>query len=89
MTKNEQNRVVAWRLKILRQANDLPRGVAQTCRTTNTMAQGRFLRPSTCPASASSLQRYEYEITKPISGCGNSMRNPAADYFCSFSKSLR
>ena len=27
MTKNEQNRVVAWRLKILRQANDLPRGV--------------------------------------------------------------
>ena len=24
MTKNEQNRVVAWRLKILRQANDLP-----------------------------------------------------------------
>jgi len=28
MTKNEQNRVVAWRLKILRQANDLPRGVA-------------------------------------------------------------
>ncbi len=32
MTKNEQNRVVAWRLKILRQADDLPRGVAQTCR---------------------------------------------------------
>ena len=26
MTKNEQNRVVAWRLKILRQANHLPRG---------------------------------------------------------------
>jgi hypothetical protein len=32
MIKNEQNRVVAWRLKILRQANDLPGGVAQTCR---------------------------------------------------------
>ena len=32
MTKNEQNRVVAWRLKIIRQASDLPRGVAQTCR---------------------------------------------------------
>jgi hypothetical protein len=32
MTKNEQNRVVAWRLQILRQANDLPGGVAQTCR---------------------------------------------------------
>ena len=32
MTKTEQNRVVAWRLKILRQASDLPRGVAQTCR---------------------------------------------------------
>jgi len=32
MTKNEQNRVVAWRLKIIRQANELPRGVAQTCR---------------------------------------------------------
>ena len=32
MNKNEQNRVVAWRLKLLRQANDLPRGVAQTCR---------------------------------------------------------
>ena len=32
MNKNEQNRVVAWCLKILRQAGDLPRGVAQTCR---------------------------------------------------------
>ena len=32
MTKTEQNRVVAWRLKLIRQANDLPRGVAQTCR---------------------------------------------------------
>jgi hypothetical protein len=26
MNKNEQNRVVAWRLKLLRQASDLPRG---------------------------------------------------------------
>jgi hypothetical protein len=32
MNKNEQNRVVAWCLKLLRQASDLPRGVAQTCR---------------------------------------------------------
>jgi transposase len=32
MNKNEQNRVVAWRLKLLRQASDLPRGVAHTCR---------------------------------------------------------
>ena len=32
MTKTEQNRVVAWRLKLLRQASDLPRSVAQTCR---------------------------------------------------------
>ena len=32
MNKNEQNRVVAWRLKLLRQASDMPRGVAQTCR---------------------------------------------------------
>ena len=32
MNKNELNRVAAWRLKLLRQANDLPRGVAQTCR---------------------------------------------------------
>jgi len=32
MTKAEQNRVVAWRLKLLRQADELPRGVAQTCR---------------------------------------------------------
>jgi transposase-like protein len=32
MTKNEQNRVVAWRLKLLRQASDLPRSVAQACR---------------------------------------------------------
>ena len=32
MTKTEQNCVVAWRLKLLRQANDLPRSVAQTCR---------------------------------------------------------
>jgi hypothetical protein len=27
MTKNEQNRVVAWRLRIIRQASELPRGV--------------------------------------------------------------
>ena len=39
--------------------------------------------------SASSLQRYEYEITRPTSSCGNSMCNPVAGYFCSFSKSLR
>jgi transposase InsO family protein len=32
MNKNEQNRVVAWRLKLLRQASELPRNVAQTCR---------------------------------------------------------
>jgi hypothetical protein len=32
MTKNEQNRVVGWRLKIIRQATELPRGVAQICR---------------------------------------------------------
>jgi hypothetical protein len=32
MNKNEQNRVVAWRLKLLRQASDMPKSVAQTCR---------------------------------------------------------
>jgi transposase len=32
MNKNEQNRVVAWRLKLLRQASEMPRSVAQTCR---------------------------------------------------------
>src|SRR4029077_17772049 len=32
MNKNEQNRVVAWRLKLLRQGSDMPRSVAQTCR---------------------------------------------------------
>src|SRR6202521_5073522 len=32
MNKNEQNRVVAWRLKLLRQAKNMPRSVAQTCR---------------------------------------------------------
>jgi hypothetical protein len=32
MNKNEQNRVVAWRLKLLREASDMPRSVAQTCR---------------------------------------------------------
>jgi hypothetical protein len=32
MNKNEQNRMVAWRLKILRQADEMPRAVAQTCR---------------------------------------------------------
>ncbi len=32
MNKNEQNRVVTWRLKLLRQASDMPRSVAQTCR---------------------------------------------------------
>jgi ACT domain-containing protein len=32
MNKNERNRVVAWCLKLLRQASDMPRSVAQTCR---------------------------------------------------------
>jgi len=32
MNKNEQNRVVAWRLKLLRHASEMPRAVAQTCR---------------------------------------------------------
>jgi transposase InsO family protein len=32
MTKTEQNRVVAWRLKLLRQASYMPRSVAQSCR---------------------------------------------------------
>ncbi len=32
MSKTEQNRVLAWRLKILRQAREMPRNVAQTCR---------------------------------------------------------
>ena len=32
MTKTDQNRALAWRLKILRQAREMPRNVAQTCR---------------------------------------------------------
>ena len=32
MTKNEQNRIVAWRLKLLREATEMPRNVAQACR---------------------------------------------------------
>jgi hypothetical protein len=32
MNKNEQNRVVAWRLKLPRQASDMPRNLARTCR---------------------------------------------------------
>src|SRR6266576_3017256 len=32
LNKNDQTRVVAWRLKLLRQASDMPRSVAQTCR---------------------------------------------------------
>ena len=32
MTKTEQNRVLAWRLKVLREASATPRNVAQTCR---------------------------------------------------------
>src|SRR5579863_2700278 len=32
MNKNELNRLVTWRLKLLRQADEMPRGIAQTCR---------------------------------------------------------
>lgn len=32
MTKSEQHRMVAWRLKLLRQADEMPRSVSQTCR---------------------------------------------------------
>ena len=32
MTKTEQNRVLAWRLKVLREASATPRNVAQNCR---------------------------------------------------------
>ena len=31
-TKTEQNRVLAWRLKLLQQASAIPRNVAQACR---------------------------------------------------------
>ena len=40
MTKNEQNRVVAWRLKIIRQASELPRGHDKIKRA------GRVWRPA-------------------------------------------
>jgi hypothetical protein len=32
MTKTEQNRIVAWRLKLLREASGMPRNAAQACR---------------------------------------------------------
>ena len=32
MTKTEQNRLLAWRLTVLREAGAAPRNVAQTCR---------------------------------------------------------
>jgi transposase len=32
VNKHEQNRVIAWRMKLLRQASDMPRSVALTCR---------------------------------------------------------
>jgi hypothetical protein len=32
MNKSEQIRLVAWRLKLIREASDVPRGIAQTCR---------------------------------------------------------
>jgi transposase-like protein len=32
VNKNEQNRIVAWRLKLLREASEMPRNVAQACR---------------------------------------------------------
>ena len=32
MTKTEQNRVLAWRLKLLQEASVMPRNVAQACR---------------------------------------------------------
>src|SRR5215468_11944956 len=32
MTKTEQNRLLAWRLKLLREASSSSRGVARTCR---------------------------------------------------------
>jgi hypothetical protein len=32
MTKNEQNRVLAWRLNLPREASVMPRNVAQACR---------------------------------------------------------
>jgi hypothetical protein len=31
MTKNEQNRVLAWRLKLLHEASAMPRNMAQAC----------------------------------------------------------
>jgi hypothetical protein len=32
MTKTEQNRVLAWRLKLLQEASAVPRNVAYACR---------------------------------------------------------
>ena len=43
MTKTEQNRVLGWRLKVLREASAAPRNVAQTCRKS---CQRKFLIPA-------------------------------------------
>ena len=51
MTKTEQNRVLAWRLKVLREASVAPRSVAQTCRHFG-LSRKAFPRSSTCDSAA-------------------------------------
>jgi len=50
MNKNEQNRVVAWRLKLVRQASDVPRSVAQTCRHFGLSTVAGYCKSSACNA---------------------------------------
>jgi hypothetical protein len=71
MNKNEQNRMVAWRLKLLRQVNDLPRGVAQTCRHFGLLAKpstnGELgKRPTATPAYAIVPERLFIALGQPL-----------------------
>jgi len=86
MTKNEQSRLVAWRLKLLRQASDLPRGVAQTCRHFGLSRQAfykwraRYLAERNAPRS---------DLQDPVSARTLSLRITALSSNLSFTGTSR
>jgi hypothetical protein len=51
MTKTEQNRVLAWRLKLLHEASVMPRNVAQACRHFGLSRKSFYSRWQRIPAA--------------------------------------
>lgn len=66
MTKTEQMRLKAWRYRVLRQAEAVPRTVAQTCRHFGVSTARAFSIPAGAPDCELSVRRRATANRKPL-----------------------